>query len=281
MLTIRDVSLVRDGHRLLSHVDLAIAGGERLLILGPNGAGKTLLMQVAHRLVEPTGGEVIPAAAGLREAMVFQRPVLLRRSVLRNVLYAVDHARPGVGDTRRQGRRAAADPRTGAGKAPAGIGGLAGDGVGKGCGEGEGLVTRDRPRWREERLTRAEAALRLVGLQGLSHRYARVLSAGEQQRVALARAAALAPDLIWLDEPTASLDPSATRLIESIVMRMSGEGVTCVMSTHDIGQARRLAQRVLLMAGGRIIEVTPAERFFSEPATEAGRRYLGGELLDD
>jgi tungstate transport system ATP-binding protein len=123
--------------------------------------------------------------------------------------------------------------------------------------------------------------LRLVGLQGLSHRYARVLSAGEQQRVALARAAVLAPDLIWLDEPTASLDPSATRLIESIVMRMSGEGVTCVMSTHDIGQARRLAQRVLLMAGGRIIEVTPAERFFSEPATEAGRRYLGGELLDD
>ena len=85
-----------------------------------------------------------------------------------------------------------------------------------------------------------------------------MLSGGEQQRVALARAAALRPDLVWLDEPTANLDPASTQAIESIVMRMSAEGTTCVMSTHDIGQARRLAQRVLLMAGGRIIESTEA-----------------------
>ena len=235
MLRLRDVSLVRDGHRLLSNLDLAVEPGERLILLGPNGAGKTLLMQLGHRLIEPTEGEVVPAAAGVREAMVFQRPVLLRRSVLGNVLYAVDHALP--------------DHR------PAG--------------------------WHEDRLARADAALQLVGLKALSGRFARVLSGGEQQRLALARAAALRPDLLWLDEPTANLDPSSTRAIEEVVLRMSSEGVTCVMSTHDIGQARRLAQRVLLMAGGRIIEATAASRFFTEPATESGRRYLRGELLAD
>ena len=245
MLTLRGVTLVREGHRLLSGIDLAIARGERLLILGPNGAGKTLLMQVAHRLMPPTEGEVIGNAAPVREAMVFQRPVLLRRSVLGNVLYAVDHAQPARGGA--------------AGNPP---------------------LPKDPREAGGARLARAHAALRLVGLETLAHRPARVLSGGEQQRVALARAAALRPDLIWFDEPTANLDPASTQAIEAIVMRMSGEGATCVMSTHDIGQARRLAQRVLLMAGGRIIESTPAARFFDAPVTEAGRRYLRGELLN-
>jgi len=232
LLALRGITLTREGNRLLSAIDLDIRPGERLLVLGPNGAGKTLLMQVGHRLLMPTEGEV-EAAALLREAMVFQRPVLLRRSVLGNVLYAIDHARCG--------------------------GGL---------------------RHRDDREGRALAALRMVGLEALAHRQARVLSGGEQQRVALARAAALRPDLVWLDEPTANLDPASTQAIESIVMRMSGEGATCVMTTHDIAQARRLAERVVLMAGGRIIEATTAQRFFEQPATDAGRRYLRGELLN-
>ena len=87
------------------------------------------------------------------------------------------------------------------------------------------------------------------------------------------------PVLVWLDEPTANLEPASTQAIESIVTRMSDQGATCVMTTHDIGQARRLAQRVVLMAGGRIIESTEAARFFEQPATDAGRRYLRGELL--
>ena len=240
LLALRGVSLAREGSRLLADIDLDIAPGERLVILGPNGAGKTLLMQVAHRLVPPTAGEVFTDGVPVREAMVFQRPILLRRSVLGNVLYAVDHARPA--------RLATAGVHPQASRA--------------------------------DRFERARAALQLVGLQSLEHRPARVLSGGEQQRVALARAAALQPDLIWFDEPTANLDPASTQAIEAIVLRMSGEGVTCVLSTHDIGQARRLAQRVLLMAAGRIIESTPADRFFDEPATDSGRRYLRGELLN-
>jgi len=249
LLNVRDVCLERDGTRLLSDIDLRVMRGERLLVLGPNGAGKTLLMQVAHRLVEPTLGQV-EAAAPVREAMVFQRPVLLRRSVIGNVLYAIDHARPGAG--------------------------LTGDARGPDRTEGRRVRAG-----RERRLARAGAALRLVGLEGLANRPARVLSGGEQQRVALARAAALRPDLVWMDEPTANLDPASTQAIEAIVMRMSAEGTTCVMSTHDIGQARRLAERVVLMAGGRIIESTEAACFFERPATEPGRRYLRGELLND
>ena len=245
LLRFRDVTLATDGMRLLSGIDLDILQGERLLVLGPNGAGKTLLMQVAHRLIAPTHGQV-EATGQVREAMVFQRPVLLRRSVIGNVLYAIDHAQLGCG----KHSSAAKGNDTNGGKPT------------------------------EAREARALAALRLVGLESLAHRPARVLSGGEQQRVALARAAALQPDLVWLDEPTANLDPASTQSIESIVLRMSGEGATCVMSTHDIGQARRLAQRIVLMAGGRIIESTEAERFFEEPATEAGRRYLRGELLN-
>lgn len=245
LLKFRNVTLATDGIRLLSGIDLDILPGERVLVLGPNGAGKTLFMQIAHRLIAPTEGQV-EVTGQVREAMVFQRPVLLRRSVIGNVLYAIDHARPG-------------------------------------CGKRSGTPTGSVPGGREaaeSREARALAALRLVGLESLAHRPARVLSGGEQQRVALARAAALQPDLVWLDEPTANLDPASTQSIESIVMRMSAEGATCVMSTHDIGQARRLAQRVVLMAGGKIIECTEARHFFEEPATEAGRRYLRGELLN-
>jgi len=246
LLRLHDVALTVGGSRLLSGIDLEVLAGERLLVLGPNGAGKTLLMQLGHRLLAPTRGKV-ETNGQVREAMVFQRPVLLRRSVMGNVLYAIDHARPGNTDSGSSTPCAASG-----GRKPAGA-----------------------------REARALAALRLVGLDSLTNRPARVLSGGEQQRVALARAAALEPNLVWLDEPTANLDPASTQTIESIVMRMSEEGATCVMSTHDIGQARRLAERVILMAGGRIIESTEATRFFQEPATEAGRRYLRGELLNE
>jgi tungstate transport system ATP-binding protein len=136
LLNVRDVCLERDGTRLLSDIDLRVMRGERLLVLGPNGAGKTLLMQVAHRLVEPTRG-LVDAAAPVREAMVFQRPVLLRRSVIGNVLYAIDHARPGAGPT----------------------------GDARGPDRTEGRRVRAG---RERRLARAGAALRLVGLEGLA-----------------------------------------------------------------------------------------------------------------
>jgi tungstate transport system ATP-binding protein len=121
--------------------------------------------------------------------------------------------------------------------------------------------------------------LRLVGLEGFDGRPARRLSGGEQQRLALARALAREPDVLFLDEPTASLDPAATKSIEDLVRAVSQQGLKVVMATHDLGEARRLAEHVVLLHRGSVIESTPAERFFAAPSTEEGRRFLAGELL--
>jgi tungstate transport system ATP-binding protein len=126
---------------------------------------------------------------------------------------------------------------------------------------------------------RVAELLCLVGLEGFDARPARRLSGGEQQRLALARALAREPDVLFLDEPTASLDPAATKTIEDTVLTVTQRGVKVVMATHDLGEARRLAAHVLLLHRGTIVESAPAGRFFAEPSTEEGKRFLAGELL--
>lgn len=132
---------------------------------------------------------------------------------------------------------------------------------------------------RAQRETRTAELLALVGLDKLADRPARRLSGGEQQRLALARALARNPDLLFLDEPTASLDPAATKAIEDIVGTVAARGVKVVMSTHDLGQARRLSGEVALLHRGRLIEHAPAAEFFSAPRSEEARRFIAGELL--
>lgn len=121
--------------------------------------------------------------------------------------------------------------------------------------------------------------LERVGLAALADRPARRLSGGEQQRLALARALARAPRVLFLDEPTASLDPAATKAVEDIVADTGRDGVKIVMATHDLGQARRLGRDVVFLAAGRLVERAPADRFFNAPATEAARRFLAGDLV--
>ncbi len=123
------------------------------------------------------------------------------------------------------------------------------------------------------------ALLDLVGLAHVVDRPARRLSGGEQQRLALARALAREPDILFLDEPTASLDPAATKLIEDVVTRVAASGVKIVMATHDLGQARRLAGEVIFLAKGRVVEHAPGSAFFHQPATDAARRFLAGDLV--
>lgn len=130
---------------------------------------------------------------------------------------------------------------------------------------------------KRERASRADEALSLVGLADLAGRVATTLSGGQQQRLALARAWALRPDLLLLDEPTASLDPSAKREVEALVQRIADTGVTVVMSTHNLGQAKRLAQRVVYLDGGRLLADMPADRFFNDPLPAAAQ-FLKGEL---
>jgi len=132
---------------------------------------------------------------------------------------------------------------------------------------------------RARRQERATELLALVGLDRLAQRPARRLSGGEQQRLALARALARNPDLLFLDEPTASLDPAATKAIEDIILSVAARGVKVVMSTHDLGQARRLGGDVALLHRGRLIEHTPSQDFFAAPKTKEATAFIAGELL--
>jgi tungstate transport system ATP-binding protein len=132
---------------------------------------------------------------------------------------------------------------------------------------------------RVDRDRRVAELLSLVGLSGLERRPARRLSGGEQQRLALARALARDPAVLFLDEPTASLDPAATKAIEDIVRNVSAGGVKVVMATHDLGEAKRLAGEIVLLHRGRVIEAGPAEKVLSSPTTDDARRFIAGELL--
>jgi tungstate transport system ATP-binding protein len=132
---------------------------------------------------------------------------------------------------------------------------------------------------RARRFRRAEELATLVGLAGLGGRPARKLSGGEQQRLALARALAKDPEILLLDEPTASLDPAATKAIEDMIAAVAARGIKVVMSTHDLGEAKRLAGEIVLMHRGHVIESGTADAFFASPRTEEARRFLRGELL--
>ncbi len=230
-LSLHEVSFAAAGRPIIERATLEIGVGPNTIILGANGAGKSVLMRLMHGLLAPTGGTVtwnLGDVAGVRrrQAMVFQRPVMLRRSALANVLYALELA---------------AYPAT-------------------------------------ERMPLAREALGEVGLQHLAERPARVLSFGEQQRLALARAWALHPEVLFLDEPTASLDPSATREIETVIKAFDAAGTKIVMATHSLGQAQRLGDEVIYLHQGRVLERAPVDEFFAKPATAEAAAFIKGEL---
>ena len=231
-LTFQDVSFEIGGIRLIKDLNCTLEAGPRTMILGANGAGKSLFLRLCHGLIRPTTGRVLWQGAKGRDpadaqAMVFQRPVMLRRSVAANVDYAL----------KLRGMAAA------------------------------------------ERRAAVEDALDHTGLRRLADNPARVLSVGEQQKLALARAWALQPEVLFLDEPTASLDPAATHAVEQIINAIDAAGTRIVMTTHDLGQARRLGDEVMFLNRGRLLEKTPAERFFSEPENDLAQAFLKGELL--
>lgn len=213
------------GVEIIRGIDLELRAGGPTLVVGPNGAGKSVLLRLLHGLLSPGAGVVRWAAADARrqQAMVFQRPVMLRRSVLANAEYPL--------------KLAGIDP------------------------------------------ARAMAALERVGLAALAGRPARRLSGGEQQRLALARAWAMAPEVLFLDEPTASLDPAATRQVEAIIAAIAAQGTKVVMTSHDLGQARRLAEEVVLVIAGRVNAISPAPDFFERPPTGEAAAFLRGDLL--
>ncbi len=230
-LAVEDLTYTVGAARLIDGLTFTLEAGPRTVIVGPNGAGKSLLLRLCHGLLAPTAGAIRWSGGGpeasRQQAMVFQRPVMLRRSAAANVEFA--------------------------------------------------LKLRRVPK--DQRRRRVEEALARTGLADVAGRPARVLSFGEQQRLALARAWALEPQLLWLDEPTASLDPAATRTVEAIIEAIHAAGTKIVMTTHDLGQARRLGDEILFLCKGRIVERAATADFFERPQSPLSRAFVKGELL--
>jgi len=230
-----DKAGIRSGNkRILKEITLSIDKAAKLtILLGPNGAGKSLLLRLCHGLIAHDDGHITwngggdPGLNRQRQAMVFQRPILLRRSVQANLDFALS-----LGDLSKASRR-----------------------------------------------DRNAEILEMTGLTRFAARPARQLSFGEQQRLALGRALALKPQLLLLDEPCASLDPAASFLVENLLQQVVGEGMRVVMATHDLSQARRLADDVIFMYRGRIKEHRPAKDFFEAPENDLSQAFLRGELL--
>ncbi|MYH57288.1 MAG: ATP-binding cassette domain-containing protein [Boseongicola sp. SB0675_bin_26] len=216
------------GTRLIDVPALTLRPTGTTVVMGPNGAGKSLLLRLMHGLIRPSAGEILVGGRPLSprqckaQALVFQKPVLLRRSTVANIDFV--------------------------------------------------LKARGKDR------SRSRSLLDRVDLAALADRPARRLSGGEQQRLAIARALATEPDTLFLDEPTASLDPESVQAIEGIVAAAARDGVRIIFVTHDVQQARRLADDVVFLSNGRVAEEASAAAFFNGPETDVARAYLSGHL---
>lgn len=229
-LEVSRLSFSDRGRTLIDDVSFRMEGRGITILMGANGAGKSLLMRLLHGLLQPTsgtitwGGRPLDVDLRARQAMVFQRPTMLRRSAEDNVRFVLGHL-PGP----------AQDARV------------------------------------EELLADAK-------LEPIRKTPARLLSGGEQQRLAIARARATDPDVLFLDEPSASFDPASTFAIEELIRRVHADGTKIILITHNVGQARRLADDVVFVSRGRIDTHQPAAEFFAKPRSRTARAYLEGRL---
>ncbi len=229
-LVATDLVFAERGRTLIDNLTLTLDGRGVTAIIGPNGAGKSLLLRLLHGLLKPNSGTIrwsrqpFDNQVRTRQAMVFQRPTMLRRSAADNLRFVLGHL-----------PRAERDRRV------------------------EELII-------EAKLTHAAATP------------ARLLSGGEQQRLAIARARATEPEVLFLDEPTASLDPASVHAVEEVIRTIHADGIKVIIVTHDIGQAKRLADDIVFIDRGRVAEQAAANSFFKQPATKAAQAYLEGRL---
>jgi tungstate transport system ATP-binding protein len=237
VVQLREVSVSLGPVQALKQVSLSIQPGERVALVGSNGSGKSTLLRTVHGLLSPLQGQIERHPA-LRQAMLFQRPHLLRMSALNNVAL-------GLWLDRTQGLN-----------------------------------------WAQSK-ARAIGALQRVGLSAVAQQGGRQLSGGQQQRLAMARAWVRQPDVLLLDEPTASLDPHAKREVEALMADFAAgpapdQALTLIWASHNLGQVKRLATRVIYMEGGRVLADLPVADFFDAAKlaehSPAAHAFVQGEL---
>lgn len=216
---------------LLGPIDLLLPAKGVTAVLGANGAGKTLFLTMAHGMIDPTKGAVfwhgVPAPDTREErGYIFQKPVVMRRSVAANLRFPMQAA-----------------------KLP-----------------------------KDQQNRRITELLAMVGLTSFADQPAALLSGGEAQRMALARSLAGSPQVILMDEPTSSLDPSSVKDFETVILQLRNAGLGFFWSTHDLAQVKRVADRVLFISDGQIVENCTVDEFFNGSTSEAALRYIAGDL---
>ena len=225
-ITIRDLSFSVEGKALLQNTSLSLSGDGITVLLGANGAGKTIFLKLLAGLLIPCSGTITSNKKTLAIktcSFVSQEPVILRRTVLKNMLFVLQRITP-------------------------------------------------------EESTLAKELLRMMGLNNKEHQNALTLSAGERQRLCLARAIITNPEILLLDEPTANIEPNSTTLIEKYLIQKVRSFRKIFFVTHDINQARRLADEIVFIDTGRVIEHSSSENFFKNPKTKEARKYISGKI---
>ena len=226
---INDLSLILDERKILSSLNLSINSDDVTVIMGPNGAGKSIFLKILNGILTPTSGSITwnnkkQFSDTLNtQAFVFQKPILLRRSVIANL----DYMDSVLGNKKR--------------------------------------ISKDR-------------LLKIVQLQKQKNQPARMLSLGEQQRLSLIRSLMLRPNLLLLDEPTANLDPASTKIIEDIILNLKMMGIKIIFVTHNILQAKRIADEIIFLNEGKMVEHLNKQEFFSNSKSIEVQNYLNGIL---
>ena len=226
---IKDLSLILDERKILSSLNLSINSDDVTVIMGPNGAGKSIFLKILNGILTPTSGCITwnnkkQFSDTLNtQAFVFQKPILLRRSVIANL----DYMDSVLGNKKK--------------------------------------ISKDR-------------LLEIVQLKKQKNQPARMLSLGEQQRLSLVRSLMLRPNLLLLDEPTANLDPASTKIIEDIILNLKMMGIKIIFVTHNILQAKRIADDIIFLNEGKMVEHLDKQEFFSNSKSIEVQNYLNGKL---
>ena len=228
-LKVKNLNLIIENQKLINNLNFQLNDSSLTVLLGPNGAGKSLLLRLLNGLLVPTSGQIFWSGNSIndtirkKQAFVFQKSILLRRSVSENLNFVQKLYN---------------------------------------CSNG----------------SNQDEMLKMVGLYDKKNIPARLLSVGEQQILSLIRALIINPQLIFLDEPTSNIDPISTSIIESILFAAKEKGVKIIFVTHDILQAKRIADEILFMEKGSIIEQNKVKLFFPKPKTKVAQNFISGKI---